>query len=122
VRFFDLFFSDKAIVDCDLMAYLNPAFKGILLYYFTENWQIDCIFIIALIAYLCILLGYKTRIAIAVAVAFICLFNFYERNRMFPIGGSDDILRLCLFWSFFLPLNRHYVFQESKRRAWIYRN
>lgn len=92
----------------------------------SEAWVTFILSIYAL-AGLCIALGYKIRPALFVAWV-ICV-SAYQRNTMVNFGG-DTLLKMCLFWSLFLPvtncfsLDAHFNgykeknFKYSKIPAW----
>ncbi|CCQ58896.1 MULTISPECIES: HTTM domain-containing protein [Crocosphaera] len=73
-------------------------------------WFQTFLFIIAFILCLCLLVGYRTRLAvIAVWALNISLQN---RNPALIFAG-DDVLRAMLFWSMFLPLGCSYSIDSA---------
>jgi len=67
-------------------------------------WQIQALwFIIAALVAAALLLGYHTRLA--TLASWILLTSLQNRNPMIGQGG-DDLLRMLLFWGFFLPWGR----------------
>ena len=60
------------------------------------------LFLIAAVAALALLLGVHTRAA--VGISWLLLVSVHNRQPL-VLSGSDMILRLLLFWSFFLPLS-----------------
>lgn len=54
----------------------------------------------------CYLAGYRTRLMGVLALVF--LISAQMRNFAI-VQGSDDLLRLLLFWALFLPTNRHFA-------------
>lgn len=63
------------------------------------------LFLIAAAALLCMLVGYRTRLA--VAVAWILLVSLHVRTPPLLQAG-DTLLRLLFFWSLFLPLGARF--------------
>lgn len=59
------------------------------------------LFLVAAVAALALLLGVRARAA--VGISWLLLVSVHNRQPLI-ISGSDMILRLLLFWSFFLPL------------------
>lgn len=64
-------------------------------------WQFQLIlFALAALCALCLLLGYKTRIA--TVLSWLLLLSLQNRNPL-VIQGGDHLLRMLLFWGMFLP-------------------
>ncbi|KAF2075914.1 hypothetical protein CYY_002762 [Polysphondylium violaceum] len=63
------------------------------------------LFIFHAIVYLCLLVGYKTRVS--TILSFIMLCSLQNRNH-YLLDGSDDYTRVMLFWSIFLPMGSYY--------------
>jgi hypothetical protein len=67
-------------------------------------WQIQALlFVLAALVAAVLLLGYHTRLA--TLASWILLTSLQNRNPMIGQGG-DDLLRMLLFWGFFLPWGR----------------
>jgi hypothetical protein len=67
-------------------------------------WQVQAIlFGVAALVTGALLLGYHTRLA--TLVSWVLLISLQNRNPMIGQGG-DDLLRMLLFWGFFLPWGR----------------
>jgi hypothetical protein len=67
-------------------------------------WQIQALlFVLAALVAAALLLGYHTRLA--TLASWILLTSLQNRNPMIGQGG-DDLLRMLLFWGFFLPWGR----------------
>lgn len=78
-------------------------------------WQVQAVlFLIAAVAAVAMLLGYKTRLA--TAVSWVLLVSLQNRNPLISQGG-DDLLRMLLFWGFFLPWGRVYSLDARNRPA-----
>lgn len=63
------------------------------------------IFAIALISCFTFIIGYKSRIS--TVLLWIIVVSLHNRNPIVN-SGADDLLRLMLFWSMFLPLGARY--------------
>ena len=70
----------------------------------TATFQI-IIFLVAIVSALCLLLGYKTKLF--TIVSWILVISLQNRNPLICYGG-DAVMRMLLFWSMFLPLNRYF--------------
>lgn len=69
-------------------------------------WQVQALYFgLATIFAVCLLLGFKTRIATVLSWVFIL--SLQNRNPMILQGG-DDLVRMLLFWSIFLPWGAFY--------------
>lgn len=67
-------------------------------------WQIQAaLFSIATLAAVALLVGYHTRLA--TLASWVLLVSLQNRNPLIGQGG-DDLLRMLLFWGFFLPWGR----------------
>lgn len=67
-------------------------------------WQIQAVlFALAAVVAGAVLVGYRTRLA--TLVSWILLISLQNRNPLIGQGG-DDLLRMLLFWGFFLPWGR----------------
>jgi hypothetical protein len=67
-------------------------------------WQVQAVFfIIAAAVAVALLLGYHTRLA--TLASWVLLVSLQNRNPLIGQGG-DDLLRMLLFWGFFLPWGR----------------
>lgn len=67
-------------------------------------WQ-ALLFFLAAAAAVCLLLGWRTRLA--TAASWLLLVSLHSRQPM-VLNFGDDILRMALFWSLFLPLGRRW--------------
>ena len=77
-------------------------------------WQVQAgLFLLAGAVAVALLLGYKTRLM--TALSWVLLVSLQNRNPLISQGG-DDLLRLLLFWGFFLPWGRVYSL-DSRRTA-----
>ncbi|TXK31570.1 hypothetical protein FVR03_19760 [Pontibacter qinzhouensis] len=86
-------------------------------YYFSLHalsglWQFQAVlFAIAAVFAVCLLIGYKTRVA--TIVTWLLLLSLQNRNVLISQGG-DDLLRMLLFWGIFLPWGRCYSYDATK--------
>ncbi len=68
---------------------------------FAAAWQIQMIlFIVNILVVLFLLVGYRTKLF--TFLAWLLMVSLHNRNPMILQGG-DDLLRLVLFWSIFIP-------------------
>ncbi|WP_232066349.1 hypothetical protein [Hymenobacter sp. BT18] len=78
-------------------------------------WQVQALlFALAALTAAALVLGYKTRWA--TAISWLLLISLQNRNPLIVQGG-DDLLRMLLFWGFFLPWGRVYSLDSRKQAA-----
>ncbi len=65
-------------------------------------WFQSLLFLMAAACAVGLVLGYRTRTC--VVLSWLLLVSLQARNKMVS-SGADDVMRLCLLWAFFLPLN-----------------
>jgi hypothetical protein len=69
-------------------------------------WQVQALFFLAAAIFaLCLILGFKTRVATIASWVF--LLSVQNRNPM-VLQGGDDLVRMLLFWGIFLPWGSFY--------------
>lgn len=73
-------------------------------------WQ-AALFGLAGVFALALLVGYRTRLA--TVGSWLLVVSLQNRNTMVLTGG-DDMLRLMLFWSMFLPLGARYALDRAR--------
>lgn len=74
-------------------------------------WQVQAVlFLLAAAAAVALLLGYRTRWM--TIISWMLLVSVQNRNPLIGQGG-DDLLRMLLFWGFFLPWGRVYSFDSK---------
>lgn len=76
-----------------------------------EVWFQYAFVALALFFALLFTVGYRTRLFQILLLIF--LGSIQSRNNLL-LSCADDLLRLALFWSLFVPLDRHYTFAKSK--------
>ena len=91
--------------------------RGVLLDRFADPWLISVhmmsgtapvqalLFLLAAVAAVMLLAGYRTRVAAAVSWALVI--SLQNRNPM-VLQGGDVLLRMLAFWAMFVPLNAYY--------------
>jgi hypothetical protein len=87
------------------------------LFYLASYWYEAAFgFVICLIVYLALLLGFRTKLAQVLAL--ICMLSLHGRTLLFDNGG-DVVLGLLTLWTTFLPTGRFYAVDAvlSRRRA-----
>lgn len=80
------------------------------------TWQY-LLFGMAILAAVCILLGYFTRLALL--ISWVLLISLQNRNQLL-LNGGDVLLRMLLLWSIFLPLENHFSLRKSKEPESLY--
>jgi hypothetical protein len=107
-RFFDLtaHYSDHGILRFDVLyKYYWPEGNWSVITPASGNSIVAIIFGISILAALSLMFGFCTRLMSI--ICWVGLVSIQNRNPLLYQGG-DDLLRLLLFWSFFLPLGRKY--------------
>jgi predicted DCC family thiol-disulfide oxidoreductase YuxK len=69
------------------------------------QWILVVLFCVTLLALACFSLGYRTRLANITAFVLVC--GLHERNLM-AFDGSDNVIRVMLFWMIFMPSGARY--------------
>ncbi len=87
------------------------------LFYLCSYWYEAAFgFVICLIVYLALLVGFRTKLA--QILAWICMLSLHGRTLLFDNGG-DVVLGLLTTWTMFLPTGRHWSVDAvlARRRA-----
>lgn len=69
------------------------------------------LFVIAGVFAACYLTGYRSRWA---AIASWLLLTSLQTRNPFVVNGGDVLIRMLLFWSIFLPLDRHWALTRKR--------
>jgi hypothetical protein len=77
-----------------------------------EPWAVALLFVVAGAFALALLVGYRTRLV--TAVSWVLLLSLHARNPML-LNSGDSLLRMLLFWSFFLPLGARWSVDAVRR-------
>lgn len=80
-----------------------------------STWGLSVLFALAAGAGLCLVAGYKTRLASLFCWLFTV--SLQLRNPV-VLDGGDEILRLLLFWCPFLPLSARWSVESRTRPEW----
>jgi hypothetical protein len=72
---------------------------------------VACVFFLGALAALSIILGYKTRTAVWCAFFF---HNSVTSRNILSTHGGDDVMKLCLFFGSFLPLDTYFAFNGAR--------
>ena len=76
-----------------------------------EYWCAILLFAVTGIIYLCVLIGFRTRLF--TVLAWLMLVSLQNRNTLILQGGDDE-LRLVVFWGMFLPWGSFYSLDAKK--------
>lgn len=91
----------------------DPAFFSLHLMQTSREGQV-LLFLVAAFAYLCLLVGYRTRLA--GWISWFLLVSLQNRNPII-LDGGDLYLRCLLFWLLFCPLGARWSVDASRRPA-----
>ena len=98
----------------------NPGYWSLHLLNDNIGYQ-AAIFSLHLLAALCLLAGYRTRLA--TLLVWLLYVSLHNRN-IFILQAGDDLLRLCLFWALFLPWGTRYsldiILQNKPARVLLF--
>ncbi len=70
---------------------------------------ISILFLVGIIAAVCILFGYKTRPALFASL--VLLISLHQRNPLILQSG-DHVIKMLLFWSIFLPVSERFSISQ----------
>lgn len=107
------FYTEEGVLNSTVMDSIiaNTPDRGIyrfgLLEFFDSRQSVGLFFIFTILSYLCLLIGYRTRLTSVLAFAF--LWSIHQRNS-FVLSGPDELLINLLFIAMFLPLDQRYSF------------
>jgi len=107
-----VFYTDAGVLTRTEALFHNDPARWSLLYLSGLPFVIHILFAVLLIAALCLMLGYRTKLA-----NFICwllLVSVVNRN-LFVLQGGDALACLLLFWGLFLPLGARCSVDDAMR-------
>lgn len=107
------FYTDAGVVPRTTLAELNPLARTISVHAWFGSPELQAVlFSIALVAALCVLVGYRTRTATLVSL--VLVLSVQGRNP-FILNGGDILLRHLLFWALLLPLGERWAIDARRR-------
>ncbi|HEY8257128.1 MAG TPA: HTTM domain-containing protein [Gemmatimonadales bacterium] len=107
----DDFYTDRGILPRDalLSQFLNPWRFSVHL--MSGEWVVQFgLFLLAIVFAAGLIVGYRTRVC--TVASWFLLTSLQNRNSVILHGG-DDVLRLLLFWSMFVPLNGRFSLDQA---------
>jgi hypothetical protein len=101
------FYTDGGVLPRSLLGTLEPGYETVSVHALSGSplFQVF-LFVLAAVAALALLAGYRTRLA--AALSFLLLVSIQLRNP-FGLNSGDVLLRRLLFWSLFLPLGSRWA-------------
>jgi len=101
------FYTDSGVLSRAVLEATKPGYHLLSLHTLSGAlWAQALLFVIAGIAALALLVGYRTRTATLVSV--VLLVSLHARNPLL-LNGGDTLLRRLLFWALFLPLGERFA-------------
>ena len=97
------FFSNDGVLSVSLLNQYFPNHRFSILEYLPSPIFLNIFWCVLLISAVCLLIGYRSRIA--AALCFVIYLSFVGRNPVINHSG-DTLLPLLLFWAIFLPTGR----------------
>jgi hypothetical protein len=93
----------------------RPPYDGIFSFFFmaSKTPEVAVGFLICAAAYLCLLVGFRTRWAHV--VSFLCVLSLHGRVLLLQNGGDVVLGELCL-WTMFLPTGRRFSIDSLRTR------
>jgi hypothetical protein len=100
------FYTDAGVLPRSLLREQFPVFGRLSFHAVSGSaWLQILLFVVAGVAALALLFGYRTTLA--TVVSFVLLVSLHGRNPL-VLNAGDSILRRLAFWSIFLPLGRRW--------------
>ncbi len=111
---FIAFFTDAGVTTRAQL--LNYYGEGTWSVYFLNGTSLfaGILFVIAVLAALALLVGYKARLA--ALVSWVLLVSVQVRNPIL-LSGADDLMRVLLFWGLFLPLSARFSIDAALEKG-----
>ena len=108
--FIDVFYTNNSIISASTSNSYYKMFS--LLTSFTKSWEVHLFLLIGIIASICLILGYRTKVAhIISAVVIISLHN----RAIILENAADMFFNSILIWTIFLPLGISYSIDALKK-------
>ncbi len=105
----DTLYTDQGVLPCDMLREANgrmsPFFLTPLVWIDHWPWAMRAFFLFALVCYLALLLGWRTRLFTVLSL--VCWGAILNRNP-YTVIGADRVLATMLLWSVFLPLGARF--------------
>ena len=118
--YFTLFYTDKGLLPLKHLFIYDAFWASTSSLNFISSEPIFqlVLFVIAMVFFLMLLIGYKTKWA--VLGSWVLLISFQSRNFLI-LNSGDTLLCLLLFWSLYLPLGKYFsidsALQENKEKT-----
>jgi hypothetical protein len=112
-----IWYTNDGIIPNHTLLWRPPWDHVFSLFYLASYWYEAAFgFVICLIVYLCLLVGFRTKLA--QVLAWICMLSLHGRTLLFDNGG-DVVLGLLTTWTMFLPTGRYFSVDAvlARRRA-----
>jgi len=77
-------------------------------------WLLLLLFVLTLVSVLCFTVGFQSRVASVTTFFLVC--GLHERDLML-FDGSDNVIRVLLFWMMFMPTGARYSVDAALRNA-----
>jgi hypothetical protein len=93
----------------------RPTFQWVFSFFYMASWRHEALLgmLVCLVAYLALLLGYRTRLAHVVSA--ICVLSLHGRVLFVQNGGDVVLSELCL-WTMLLPTGRRFSIDALRER------
>ncbi|MEM8800027.1 MAG: HTTM domain-containing protein [Pseudomonadota bacterium] len=113
-QFLEVFYTDRgAFPRAGAIAYNLPT-RLSLHFINGEPWFVIALWVVAALASLLLLVGYRTRLMLA--VSWVLLMSIQARNPL-VLQAGDQLLVLLCFWGLFLPLGQRFSIDAALRPA-----
>jgi len=111
-----MFYGDDGVLSRELLLQQSWLLSDYQLFLSTgSTWGLAFFFAVGAAAALCLILGYRTRLAGLVCWLF--TISIQLRNPL-VIDGGDELLRLLLFWTPLLPLSARWSWEAKRNPEW----
>jgi HTTM domain len=115
-RDLQMFYGDQGVLGRELLLRQSWLLSDYQLFLSTgSNWGLAFLMLVGAVASVCLIVGYHTRLAGLACWLF--LVSIQLRNPL-VLDGGDELLRLLLFWTPFLPLSARWSWEAKKNPEW----
>lgn len=107
------FYTDDGVLTRSALAAVYPTARELSVFaQLGATWWTVLLFVIGSLAGLCLLVGYRSRLA--ALVSFVLVVSLHGRNPL-VLNGGDLLLRHLLFWAVLVPIGSRWSLDAARR-------
>lgn len=107
------FYTDDGVLTRSVLAEVYPTARELSLFaQLGATWWTVLLFVLGGLAGLCLLVGYRSRLA--ALVSFVLVVSLHGRNPM-VLNGGDLLFRHLLFWAVLVPIGSRWSLDAARR-------